>query len=160
MISVGDKLPEMEVVLATAGEPDMQPLSALFGGKKVVMFAVPGAFTPTCHANHMPGFIAEFDSLKSKGAADIICLSVNDVFVMKHWGQETGALGKIHLIADGSAALTKALGMELDLTERGLGIRSKRYAMIVEDGVVKELMVEESPGQAEASSAASVLAKL
>ncbi|MBX2855081.1 MAG: peroxiredoxin [Rhodobacteraceae bacterium] len=159
-MSVGEKLPEMEVVLATANEPDMQPLSALFGGKKAVLFAVPGAYTPTCHANHMPGFIAEFDAIKAKGVAEIVCLSVNDVFVMKRWGQDTGALGKIHLIADGSAALTKALGLELDLTARGLGVRSTRYAMILDDGVVKELMVEESPGQAEASSAASVLAKL
>lgn len=160
MISVGEKLPEMEVVLATAGEPDMQPLSGLLGGKKAVIFAVPGAFTPTCHANHMPGFIAEFDAIKAKGVDEILCLAVNDVFVMKRWGEDTGALGKIHLIADGSAALTKALGLELDLTERGLGVRSKRYAMILEDGVVKELMIEESPGQAEASSAAAVLAKL
>ena len=160
MVAVGDKMPELEMVLATAGEPDMKTASALFGGKKAVLFAVPGAFTPTCHANHMPGFVNNIDALKAKGADTVACLSVNDVFVMQQWGQASGALGKIDMIADGSAAMTKALDMVLDLTERGLGVRSKRYAMILEDGVVKELMVEDSPAQAQASTAEAVLAKL
>lgn len=160
MIAVGDKLPELDLTLATAGEPDMKSTSALFGGKKAVLFAVPGAYTPTCHANHMPGYVTHFDDLTAKGVGAIACLAVNDVFVMKKWGQDTGALGKIHMIADGSALLTKELGLELDLVDRGLGVRSKRYAMVLEDGVVKELMIEDTPVTADASGAAAVLAKL
>ncbi|MGD1869801.1 MAG: peroxiredoxin [Neomegalonema sp.] len=160
MVNVGDKLPEMEVALATADGPDMQSLSTLFGSGKSVLFAVPGAFTPTCHMNHLPGFLTHLDAIKSKGVSRVACLSVNDPFVMKAWGEATGAMGKIDLIADGSAAATQARGQVLDLTERGLGVRSQRYAMIIEDGVVKDIAVEDSPATADASGAEALMAKL
>ncbi|MCI4660758.1 MAG: peroxiredoxin [Neomegalonema sp.] len=159
MIAVGDKMPEMELTLATEDQPDMQPSAALFSGK-TVLFAVPGAYTPTCHQNHMPGFVEKIADIKAKGVDRVACLSVNDVFVMKNWGLDSQAIGRIDLIADGSALYTKALGMDLDLTERGLGIRSKRYALIIENGTVTWLGLEENPGQAEASSAEAVLAAL
>ncbi|MEO1292345.1 MAG: peroxiredoxin [Pseudomonadota bacterium] len=159
MIAVGDTMPELELTFATEDQPDMQPASKVFTGK-TVLFAVPGAYTPTCHSNHMPGFVANLDALKAKGVDRVLCLSVNDVFVMKNWGLDTKSIGQIGLIADGSALYTKALGMDLDLTERGLGVRSLRYAMIVEDGKVSWLAVEESPAKAEASSAEAVLAAL
>lgn len=160
MVAVGDVLPDLEMTFATAGDPDMTSVASYFGGKKVVVFAVPGAFTPTCHANHMPGFVEHGEAIKAKGVDTIACLSVNDVFVMKAWGEASGALGKVDMIADGSAAMVKALGMVLDLTDRGLGLRSKRFAMVVEDKVVKAVMVEDSPATAEASGAAAVLAAL
>lgn len=160
MINPGDKLPEMDLTLATAEQPDTQSTAALFGGKKVVLFGVPGAFTPTCHANHMPGYLTHYDALTAKGVDAIACMAVNDVFVMKAWGEASGALGKLHLIADGSANFTKAMGLELDLGAFGLGLRSQRFAMIVENGVLKELMIEDTPKTADASGAAAVLAKL
>ena len=160
MIKVGEKLPEMELTLATADGPDTRSAAELFGSGKTVLFAVPGAFTPTCHLNHMPGYLTHLDAIKGKGVSRVACMSVNDPFVMKAWGESTGALGKIDLIADGSAVMTKAMGLDLDLTGRGLGVRSQRYAMIIEDGVVTELAVEDSPGQAETSGAEAFLAKL
>ena len=132
----------------------------MFGGKKVVLFAVPGAFTPTCHQNHLPGFLKHHDAIKAKGVDRIACLAVNDIFVVSAWAEQSGVGDKLTMLADGSAQFAKAIGLDLDLTERGLGVRAKRFAMIVEDGVVKELMIEDSPGQAEASGAEAVLAKL
>ncbi|MEL6317249.1 MAG: peroxiredoxin [Pseudomonadota bacterium] len=160
MIAIGDKLPD--VTLATPGAEGPQPVEtgALFAGKKAVMFAVPGAFTPTCHLNHMPGFVAQADAIRAKGVDEILCLAVNDPFVLGAWGESVGAAGKVTLLADGSAAFTKAIGLDLDLSSFGMGVRSKRFAMIVEDGVVRALMVEDTPKTADASGAEAVLAKL
>lgn len=160
MIKIGDAMPADTLVTATADGPAPISSSDLFDGKTVVLFAVPGAFTPTCHLNHMPGFVEKADALKAKGVDTIACLSVNDPFVMKAWGEATGSLGKITLIADGSAKYVTSLGLELDMMARGLGMRAKRFAMIVKDGKLANLMIEETPGTAEASGADAVLAAL
>lgn len=160
MIKVGDSLPDVTLKTPTAGDPEEVSVKSLFAGKKAVLFAVPGAYTPTCHLNHLPGFLKNLDRLKAKGVDLVACVSVNDIFVMKKWGEDTGALGKITLLADGSAEFTKAMGQVLDATARGLGIRSHRYAAIIEDGVVKALVVEDAPGKADASSAESILEAL
>jgi peroxiredoxin len=142
----------------TANGPAELSSEELFSGKKVVLFALPGAFTPTCSASHLPGFVANADKIKAKGVDDIVCLSVNDAFVMDAWGKSQNA-DAIHMVADGSANFTQAVGLVLDRTQAGLGIRSQRYAMIVEDGVVTALNVEE-PGKFEKSSAEAILAEL
>ncbi len=160
MVATGDAFPELELTFVTADQPAMKTTAEAFGGKKVVLFAVPGAFTPTCHANHMPGFLAKLDAIKAKGVDMVACLAVNDPFVMKVWGEQSGALGKIELIADGSGVATKALGLELDATAFGLGMRSKRYAMVIDDGQISALMIEDTPGTADASGADAVLAAL
>ena len=158
-ISSGEKLPEVNLTHMTADGPQPVSTAELFSGKKVVLFAVPGAFTPTCSAAHLPGFVAMADKIKASGVDDIVCLSVNDAFVMDAWGKAQNAEA-IHMVADGSAAFTQAVGLDLDLTERGLGVRSKRYAMIVEDGTVTDLAVEDAPPSLEVSSAEAVMAKL
>ena len=166
MIAVGQKLPNATLYefLDEASEgcaigPNAFVVEKLAAGKKVVIFALPGAFTPTCSAQHVPGFIEHHDALKSKGVDEIWCISVNDPFVMGAWGRDLKVNGKVRMLGDGSAEFTKKLGMEFDLTARGLGVRSQRYAMIVEDGVVKTLDLE-APGKFEVSDAASVLKKL
>jgi peroxiredoxin len=131
----------------------------LFAGKKAVLFAVPGAFTPLCSAQHLPGFVSKADEIKKKGVAEIFCLSVNDGWVMDAWGKDRAAIGKVTLIADGSGEFTKAMGLELDATGAGLGIRSQRYAAIIEDGVIRHLAVEK-PMKFEVSSAEAVLQAL
>ena len=158
-ISVGDRLPEATFAVMGGEGPDQKTTADIFGGKKVVLFAVPGAFTPTCSKQHLPGFVANADKIKAKGIDAIACTAVNDVFVMDAWGKSAGADGKVVMLADGSANFAKKLGLEMDLSERGLGIRSKRYAMIVEDGVVKALEIEDAPGSAE-KSGAEAIAKL
>ena len=157
-IKEGDKLPATEFMHMTAQGP--APLSGpeLFGGKKVVLFALPGAFTPTCSAAHLPGFVANADKLKAKGVDEIVCLAVNDVFVMDAWGKAQNA-EEIHMVADGSADFAKAVGLELDLTARGMGVRSQRYAMIVDDGTVTALALDEA-GKLDVSSAEAIMAKL
>ncbi|AXS39496.1 peroxiredoxin [Breoghania sp. L-A4] len=157
-IQVGDRLPDATFKITTADGPAETTTQEVFGGKKAILFAVPGAFTPTCHKNHLPGFLENLDTFKGKGIDTIAVVSVNDVFVMDAWAEATGGKGKLVFLADGSAEFTKAVGLELDATAGGLGIRSKRYAMVVEDGVVKALNVEDQPGQAVASSAAALLA--
>jgi peroxiredoxin len=131
----------------------------LFKGKKVVLFAVPGAFTPTCHRNHLPGFVKNADAIKAKGIDTIAVTGVNDVFVMDAWKKASGG-DAIEFLADGSGNWAKALGLTLDMTERGLGVRSQRYSMLVEDGVVKALNIEEGPGKAEVSGADNLLKAL
>ena len=131
----------------------------VFGGKKVVLFALPGAFTPTCSAKHLPGIVRQAEAIKAKGVDTIACLSVNDAFVMGAWGKDQGVGDKVLMLADGSADLTKALGLELDLNSRGFGLRSQRYAMIVDDGVVTAVNVEEG-GAFKVSSAEAILAAL
>ena len=159
-IQVGDRLPNATFMTMTADGPKPQTTDEIFKGKKVVLFAVPGAFTPTCHKNHLPGFLTNADKIKQKGIDTIAVTGVNDVFVMDAWKQNTGAAGKIDFLADGSAAFAKAIGLDMDLGERGLGMRSKRYAMVVDDGVVKTLNVEEGPGKAEVSGADNLLKSL
>ncbi len=158
-VNVGDSIPD--VTLAVMGEsgPEQVSTDDLFGGKKVVAFAVPGAFTPTCSARHLPGFVDNADAIKAKGVDSIICLSVNDAFVMDAWGKDQNVGDKVAMVADGSGALAKALGLELDLTDRGLGVRSRRYSMVVDDGVVSALNLEEG-GAYEVSSAENILEAL
>ena len=158
-IKVGDRVPNGTFTVMTAEGP--KPLTAddLFKGKKVVLFAVPGAFTPTCHKNHLPGFVKNAAAIKAKGVDTIAVTGVNDVFVMDAWKKASGG-DAIEFLADGSAAWAKALGLSMDLTERGLGMRSQRYAMLVEDGVVKQLNIEDVPGKAEISGADNLLKSL
>lgn len=159
-IKVGDKLPEGAFNRMTENGPAPITTSELFDGKKVVLFGVPGAFTPSCHKNHLPGYIQQADAIKAKGVDTIACVAVNDVFVMDAWGKATGADGKILLLADGSADYTKALGLELDASKFGLGTRSKRFSLIAEDGVVKELNVEDVPSQVTSSGADATVCQL
>ena len=156
-IKVGDRLPSATFMTMTADGPKPQTTDEIFKGKKVVLFAVPGAFTPTCHKNHLPGFLNNADTIKGKGIDTIAVTGVNDVFVMDAWKKNTDAEGKIEFLADGSAAFAKAIGLSVDLGERGLGMRSQRYAMVVDDGVVKTLNVEDSPGKADISGADNLL---
>lgn len=155
-IGVGDKIPAGALTRIGAEGPEPVSTDDLLGGKKVVVFAVPGAFTPTCSAQHLPGFVSKADEIKVKGVDTIACLSVNDVFVMDAWGKDQNAAGKVDMLADGSAALTQELGTVLDLTDRGLGVRSSRYSMIVEDGTVTQINLEEGGGF-EVSDADTVL---
>lgn len=158
-IQVGDKLPA--VILTRMGPEKPAPVTTdeLFSGKKVVLFAVPGAFTPTCSAQHLPGYIQLAEQIKAKGVDLIACTAVNDVYVMDAWHQSQNAGDAVLMLADGSAAFAKAIGLDRDLGERGFGIRSKRYAMVVEDGTVKVLNVE-GPGQFEGSKAETILGLL
>jgi peroxiredoxin (alkyl hydroperoxide reductase subunit C) len=158
-VKVGDSIPSMKLMMGTAEGPREVSTDDLFKGKRVVMFAVPGAFTPTCSAKHLPGFVQNVDAIKAKGVDNIICVAVNDAFVMGAWGKDQGTGDKVIMLADGSAALTKALGLELDLTARGLGIRSQRYALVADDGKVTHLAVE-APGGFEVSKAESIIAAL
>ncbi len=159
-IQVGDKLPETTFAVMGAEGPEQKTTSEVFGGKKVVLFAVPGAYTPTCSKGHMPGFVQNVDAIKGKGVDVVACTSVNDTFVMDAWAKDSGATGKIDMLADGSADFAKAVGLEIDLTARGLGVRSQRYSMLVEDGVVKQLNVEEAPPNHDVSSAVTMLSQL
>lgn len=159
MISVGDKLPTEGLKTMGADGPEDVDFSAMTAGKKVVIFSLPGAFTPTCSAKHLPGFVQHTDAIKAKGVDAIGCLAVNDAFVMGAWGDAQGADGKVTMLADGSGIFTKALGLELDLVAAGLGMRGQRFALIAEDGVVTHLAVEEG-GTFDVSSAESILAKL
>ena len=158
-VQVGDSIPSMKLMTATADGPKEVSTDDLFKGKKVVMFAVPGAFTPTCSAKHLPGFVQNAEAMKAKGVDSVICVAVNDAFVMAAWAKEQGVGDKLVMLSDGSAALTKALGLELDLTARGMGVRSQRYALVVDDGKVTHLAVE-APGGFEVSKAESILAAI
>ena len=158
-IAVGDKIPSGTLTRMTAEGPKPVSTDELFGGKKVVLFAVPGAFTPTCSAKHVPGFVEKAEAIKAKGVDTIACLSVNDVFVMDAWGKDQKAAGKVEMLADGSAAFTKQLDTVLDLTERGLGVRSRRYSMVVDNGTVTQLNLEEGGGF-EVSDADTLLKQL
>jgi peroxiredoxin len=155
-IKVGDRVPNGSFMVMTAEGPKPKTADELFKGKKVVLFAVPGAFTPTCHRNHLPGFVKNADAFKAKGVDAIAVTGVNDVFVMDAWKKASGGEA-IEFLADGSGNWAKAMGLTADLTERGLGVRSQRYAMLVEDGVVKTLNVEDAPGKAEISGADNLL---
>lgn len=156
-IKVGERIPDAKFRVMADGAPAVRTTDDIFKGKKVVLFAVPGAFTPTCHNNHLPGFLKNADSIKAKGIDTIAVTGVNDVFVMDAWQKATGAAGKIEFLADGNGDFAKAIDLALDGSGIGLGIRSRRYAMVVEDGVVKRLVVEDEAGKAEKSSAESLL---
>ena len=156
-IKVGDKLPETTFFVPTSDGPAKKTFEELFKGKKAVLFGVPGAFTPTCHRNHLPGYLEQESALKAAGVDVIYVTSVNDPFVMKAWMESTRAEGKIEFLGDGNADFAKATGLEMDGSGFGLGVRSKRYSMLVEDGVVKILKVEETPSEANISSAQSLL---
>jgi glutaredoxin/glutathione-dependent peroxiredoxin len=158
-IKVGDKVPAVKLKQMTPdGMRDVET-GEFFKGKKVVVFAVPGAFTPTCSAKHLPGFVEKASQIKAKGVDAIACLSVNDAFVMNAWGKDQKAEGKVQMLADGNGDFTRAVGLELDASGNGLGKRSQRYAMVVEDGVIKTLNVEK-PGTFEVSSADAILKAL
>ncbi|MDH3230247.1 MAG: peroxiredoxin [Alphaproteobacteria bacterium] len=145
-ISTGDSIPGATLFRMGASGPEPVDTKEYFKGRKVVVFGLPGAYTPTCSAQHVPGFLNHADEFRAKGVDAIACISVNDAFVMGAWGKDQGVGDKIDMLADGSADLAKAMGLDLDLSERGFGIRSQRFAMVVEDGVVKALAVEERPG--------------
>ena len=155
-IKVGDKIPSMKLMQATAEGPKETSTDDFFGGKKVVLFAVPGAFTPTCSAKHLPGFVQNAAEFTAKGVDTIACIAVNDVFVMGAWGKDQGTEGKVEMLADGAAQFAKAIGLELDLNGRGMGWRSQRYALVAENGVVTHLGVE-APGGFEVSKAEAIL---
>ena len=166
MIKVGEKLPDAIVFELIEDEregctigPNSFDVREQTVGKRVVIFGLPGAFTPTCSARHVPGYVEQADALRAAGVDEIWCVSVNDAFVMGAWARDQHTSGKVRMMADGSAAFTRALGLEQDLSARGMGIRSQRYAMVVDDGVVKTLNVE-APGKFEVSDAASILATL
>jgi peroxiredoxin len=165
-IKVGDRLPDGQlnefIEVETAGcslGPNTFNVADLVKGKKIVIFGLPGAYTPTCSAKHVPGYLQHYDALKAKGVDEIWCLSVNDAFVMGAWGRDQRATGKVRMMADGSADYTKKLGLELDLTARGMGVRCQRFSMLVQDGVVKSLNVE-APGKFEVSDAETMLKQL
>lgn len=165
-IKIGDRLPEGSlsefIEVESAGcslGPNTFNVGELTKGKKIVIFGLPGAFTPTCSAQHVPGYVQQAEALKAKGVDEIWCVSVNDAFVMGAWGRDQKSTGVVRMMADGSGIYTKALGLEFDLTAKGLGVRSQRYSMLVEDGVVKQLNVE-APGKFEVSNAETMLKQL
>jgi peroxiredoxin len=159
MINVGDTLPEAKFMTMTQDGPKPMSTDDVFKGKKVAVFAVPGAFTPTCSAKHLPGFVGQAADIKAKGVDTIACLSVNDVFVMGAWGKSSNVDDKVLMLADGNGDFTRALGLQLDGRGFSMGERSQRYAMVVEDGKVTKLFVEK-PGAFEVSSAENVLKNL
>jgi peroxiredoxin len=158
-IRVGDKAPAVNLKTMGSAGPENLDAAEFFGGKKVVLFAVPGAFTPTCSAKHLPGFIEKADQIKAKGVDEIACIAVNDAFVMGAWGEAAGAGDKVKMVADGNGEFAEACGLTIDRSGFGLGTRMQRCAMVVENGSVTQLFVEE-PGQFEASTAENVLQNL
>ena len=158
-IKPGDRLPAINFTVTTAEGPQTMSTDVIFAGRKVVLFGLPGAFTPTCSMNHLPGFLLAHDDIKAQGVDTIACTAVNDIFVMKAWGKATESEGKIMMLADGNGEFAKATGLELDLTVAGLGHRSKRYSMIVENGVVKTLNIETERG-VDVSGAENIMKQL
>lgn len=165
-IKVGDRLPDATIreFIEVEGNgcsigPNVFRVADLVQGKRIVIFGLPGAYTPTCSARHVPGYVEQYEAFRAKGIDEIWCLSVNDAHVMGAWGRDQKAGGKVRMMADGSAELTRALGLDLDLTKGGMGIRSRRYAMLVDDGVVRSLDVE-AAGKFEVSGAEAMLARL
>ena len=159
-IKAGEKIPSVKLKHLGEGGMEEVDIASYVKGKKVVIFGTPGAFTPTCAQKHLPSYINNADKIKSKGVQEIICVAVNDPFVMKHWGMTAGATGKVTMMPDGNAAFTKALGLEMDGTGFGLGLRSQRYSMIVDNGVIIGLQIEASASDMNVSGADICLAKL
>ncbi|MCH4150896.1 MAG: peroxiredoxin [Sphingobium sp.] len=158
-IAKGDKIPATTFVKMTENGPEQIESDAYFAGRKVALFSVPGAFTPTCSAKHLPGFVEKAEELKAKGVSEIACTAVNDAFVMGAWGKSASADGKVTMLADGNGAFAKAVGLEMDGSKFGMGTRGQRFSMIVNDGVVEELNVE-APGDFKVSSAEHMLGQL
>ena len=158
-IQVGDSIPSAKLMQGTAEGPKEISTEELFGGKTVVLFGVPGAFTPTCSAKHLPGYVQNYDALKAKGVDTVACMAVNDAFVMGAWGKDQGVGDKVVMLADGSADFTRKMGLELDLVARGLGVRSQRFVLVAKNGKVTHVAVE-APGAFEVSKAETVLASL
>ncbi len=159
-IKPGDKLPDATLMHLTDAGPAPISTEELFGGKTVALFAVPGAFTPTCSNQHLPGFIEKSEELRAAGVDTIVCMSVNDAFVMGAWGQQQGATGKVMMVGDGNAELTQKMGLSVDSSGFGMGTRSVRFSMIVRDGVLETLNIEQNPGQAVDSGAENLLSQL
>ena len=159
-IKIGDKIPASSFQVIGPDGPTLVSTGDLLDNRTVVMVAVPGAFTPTCHNHHVPGYLDNLDALKERGVDEICIVSVNDMHVMGHWANSTGGVGKLTYLADGSGAFTKAIGLDIDLSEVGMGLRSKRYSMLIKNGVVEQLNIEENPGVADISAAARILAQL
>ncbi|MDF7776535.1 peroxiredoxin [Sphingomonas sp. AOB5] len=158
-ISVGDRVPNTNFVKVTADGPEPVESDAFFAGRKVALFSVPGAFTPTCSAKHLPGFVEKADELKAKGIDEIACTAANDAFVMGAWGKSSGVDGKVTMLADGNGAFPKAVGLDADFSKFGMGTRGQRFSMVVNDGVVEQLNVE-GPGEFKVSSADYMLETL
>ncbi len=152
-IKVGDRIPDGKFTVMGPDGPAARTTAEVFDGRKVALFAVPGAYTPTCHKNHMPGFVDRVDELKAKGIDAVACTAVNDIFVFDNWASDTGAKGKIEMLSDGSGDFVRSIGLEIDLLDFGLGVRSKRYSMLVDNGVVKALNIDESQPVQDKSSA-------
>ena len=159
-IKVGDRLPQSTFRIMTTDGPAAKTTEELFSGRNVVLFAVPGAFTPTCHRNHLPGFLGKIDEIKAKGIDAVAVVAANDVFVMNAWAKDSGGEGKIEFLSDGNADFAKAIGLTLDGSGFGLGTRFQRFSMIVKDGIVASLAVEDGPGKAELSGAEALLKEL
>jgi peroxiredoxin len=159
-IKVGDRIPSSRFRVTTAEGPAWKTTDDVFKGKKVVLFGVPGAFTGTCHKSHLPGFIQKADEIKKKGVDTIAVTGVNDHFVMDAWRDASGAAGKVEFLADGNGEFAKAIDMSFDASGNGLGTRSRRYAMVVDDGIVKTMNIEEAPGKVDISSADNILKAL
>jgi peroxiredoxin len=159
-IKAGDRIPDVTLTIMGKNGPEQIKTKDYFAGRKIALFSVPGAFTPTCHAKHLPGFVEKYDAIKARGVDAVAVTAVNDIFTLEAWLKERGAAGKIDGLADGSAVFAKAMGLELDLTEFGLGLRGKRYSAVVKDGLVEWINVEENSSLATVSSAESTLEKL
>ncbi len=160
MIKVGEKIPSQKLRKVTPDGVDEVSSDDFFRGRKVVLFSLPGAFTPTCSKSHLPGYVAKADEIKQRGVSEIACLSVNDAHVMRAWGEQQGTGGKVTMLADGNADFTRALGLDLDLAVAGMGVRGKRAALVVDDGVVTSVEVEAKPSDVTGSGAESCLVKL
>lgn len=158
-IKVGDRVPTTTFVKVTDNGPEQVSSDAFFAGRKVALFSVPGAFTPTCSAKHLPGFVEKAEALKAKGVDEIACTAVNDAFVMGAWGKASGVEGKVTMLADGNADFPKAIGLEMDGSQFGMGTRGQRFSILVNDGVIEQLNVE-APGQFEVSSADYLLGQI
>lgn len=159
-IKPGERLPDAAFRVMSADGPVVRSTADVFKGRKIVLFAVPGAFTPTCHKNHLPGFLSRRDEILAKGVDGIAVTAVNDVFVMDNWAKSSGAAGKIDFLSDGNGEFARAIGMERDLSAGGLGVRSQRYSMIVDDGVVTVVNLEDSPSSADVSGADNLMTSL
>lgn len=159
-IQVGDRLPQATFRVMTAEGPAAKTTDDVFKGRKIVLFAVPGAFTPTCHKNHLPGFLTNAEAIKAKGVDAIVCTAINDVFVLDAWSKATGAAGQIDFLSDGNGDFAKALGLTFDGSGFGLGTRSQRYSMLVDNGIVEKLNVEDVPGKTDVSSAEHLIGEL
>jgi glutaredoxin/glutathione-dependent peroxiredoxin len=159
-IASGDRLPDVTFRTMTEAGPKPLATGEIFAGKTVVLFGVPGAFTPTCHKTHLPGFLKEAEAFKAKGIDSIAVVAVNDPFVMAMWAKETGGEDVLTFLSDGNADFARAAGLDVDLSVAGLGVRCRRFSMLVEDGVVKKINIEEAPGKAELSSAETLICQL